>query len=379
MNRSSPSFLRRLAVRGVFWREYLDWAVRNVPFYLQPILIFCMTAFFFFFAAPVRRAVVANLSLVLRGSSRWTNHLRAFRTLLNFAWTITDAAKFKLSRFEFGYEIEGSEFLDELAAARGAIVLTAHMGSYDLGAAIFAQKFQREIRIVRAPEADAETAAHLQSSFAAAGEGAVKVDYSTSGALLSFDLLSAVRGGEIVSIQGDRVIPGVASAEVEFFGRRIPLPTGPFTLALVAQVPIYPLFFVRSGYRRYRIVTRAPIYLSRTAASRDDDIARGMHAWSEVLETIIARYWHQWFALVPIFGPTCETLKPVSISPCRGSSRARNVPPWKRIGWRPTWRARSSSAWRISFSPSFSCGHSPRGSKCSSCFRSPFSSGWCGC
>ena len=298
---SAPLYLRRFAVRGVFWRECLDWGVRNIPFYLQPGLLFGMTVFFFFFAGSVRRAVVSNLTLALPGSSRWANHFRAFRTLLNFAWTITDAAKFKLTKYEFGYEIDGAEFLDQLAVARGAIVLTAHMGSYDLGAAIFAQKFQREIRMVRAPEADAETARHLQSSLRETGEGAVKIDYSTGGALLSFDLLSAVRGGEIISIQGDRAIPGVASTEVALFGQRVPLPTGPFTLALVAQVPIYPLFFVRAGYRRYRIVTAPPIHLSRTTGSREEDIAAGMKAWRDVLEATIAQYWHQWFALVPIF------------------------------------------------------------------------------
>ena len=110
-----------------------------------------------------------------------------------------------------------------------------------------------------------------------------------------------MRAGEIVSIQGDRVIPGVASAEVELFGKRVPLPSGPFTLALVAQVPIYPLFFVRAGYRRYRIVTRAPICLSRTDRSRDEDIATGMNAWCDVLRSRRSpQYWHQWFALVPI-------------------------------------------------------------------------------
>lgn len=299
MSSPSSNFLRRFAPRGVFWREYLDWAVRNIPFYLQPFMLFGMTVFFFFFAGSVRRAVVDNLTLALPGSSRGMNHLRAFRTLLNYGWTITDAAKFKLSKFEFGYEIEGEEFLAQLASAHGAVVLTAHMGSYDLGAAIFAQKFQREIRIVRAPEADAEAAQHLQSSLNEAGAGAVKVDYNRGGAALSFDLLAAVRKGEIVSIQGDRVIPGMASAEVALFGQRVPLPNGPFTLALVAQVPIFPLFFIRAGYRKYRIITRPPIHLQRTGRSRDEDIANALKTWRDVLAEVITEYWHQWFALVP--------------------------------------------------------------------------------
>jgi hypothetical protein len=114
-------------VHGVLWRNYLDWAVANVPFYFQPVVIAYWTVFFFFFAAPARRAVVANLAVVLPGSSRWINYLRAYRTLMNFAFTIGDAASYKVNRSEFTYEIIGAEPLEQLARAKGAIVLTAHM------------------------------------------------------------------------------------------------------------------------------------------------------------------------------------------------------------------------------------------------------------
>ena len=33
----------------------------------------------------------------------------------------------------------------------------------------------------------------------------------------------------------------------------------------------------------------------------EEDIAAGMKTWRDVLETTISGYWHQWFALVPIF------------------------------------------------------------------------------
>ncbi len=296
------AYLRRFAVRGVFWRQYLDWALLNVPFYLQPILLTLWTVFFFFFAAPARRALVANLSVVLAGSSRFANHLRAFLTLWNFAWTIAEASNYKLTKIEYTYEIDGSDFLDQLAQANGAILLTAHMGSYDLGAALFAQKFNREIRMVRAPEPDKLTERHFAQSVQQSGAGAVKVDYNTAGALLSFDLLSALRAGEIVSIQGDRVIPDVASARGQLFGRSIAVPTGPFTLALVSEAQIFPLFIVRTGYRCYRIIVREPIAVRRNpSATRDAAIAGALASWCAVLEQVIAEHWDQWFALVPAF------------------------------------------------------------------------------
>ncbi len=299
MNRR-PSRLGRYAVKGIFWREYIDWSVTNLPFFFYPIPIAFCTLVFFFFAAPARRAIVANLAVVLPGSSSAINHLRAFRVLYNFAWTIAEAAIYRLFKEEFSYEIIGAEWLDELGVAPGAIVLTAHMGSYDLGAALFAEKFRREIRVVRAPEPDSRSAQHLAASLEQASEGGVKVDYNTAGALLSFDLLKRLRDGEIVSIQGDRAEEGVATVSARLFDCETFLPNGPFVLGLVAQVPIYPLFINRTGSRRYQIMVRAPLRLE-TGRPREQEIAHGVEQWCTILQETVAQRWDQWFAFTPIF------------------------------------------------------------------------------
>ena len=133
----NKAWMRRFAVRGVFWRQYLDWALFNVPFYFLPVLIWFWTLFFFFFAAPARRAVLSNLEVILPGSNRLMNYLRVWRTLYNFAWTITEGSHYKQNKSHFVYEIDGADALEQLAAAKSAIVLTAHMGNYDLGRCSF--------------------------------------------------------------------------------------------------------------------------------------------------------------------------------------------------------------------------------------------------
>ncbi len=297
----SRGWWRRFAVRGVFWREYLDFGLTNVPFYLRPVMIFFWTIFFFFLAAPARRAILSNLRVVLPGSNPLLNLGRAWLTLYNFAWTISDAADHKLSKTEFAYELEGAEFLEELATAQGAILLTAHMGNYDLGAALFAERFQREIRMVRAPEADAQTAKHLDDSLARASAGAVKVAYNTASMALPFELLNAIRAGEIVSIQGDRAVGHISQRAARLFGEEVMLPDGPFMLAFVAQAPIYPLFIVRTKYHRYKVIARPPLHCRRDERGREAVIAETMRNWSGTLESVIAANWSQWFSLVQIF------------------------------------------------------------------------------
>lgn len=289
------------AVHGVFWRRCVDRIILNVPAVFHPILIWVSTLFFFFYAAPARKTAMRHLAVVLPGSSRLANYLRTFLNFYNFAWTLTDSAVHRLLRSPFSYELEGERFLAQLAAAKGAIVLTAHMGNYDLGAALFAKKFQRQIRMVRAPEPDRLSAQHVDLALQQSGAGALKVDYSDDGTAIAFDLLNALRNGEIISIQGDRVVGDVAREPLKLFGQEAFLPTGPFVLSLVAETPIYPLFIVRIGYRKYKIIAREPIICGKNGRSREEKLSEAMQSWSRVLEENIRDHWSQWFAFTPVW------------------------------------------------------------------------------
>ncbi len=155
--------------------------------------------------------------------------------------------------------------------------------------------------MVRAPESDQQTAQHLDRSLERAGEGAVKVAYNTSSMALPLDMLNAIRAGEIVSIQGDRPVPNVSQRATRLFGEIVCLPDGPFMLALVAQVPIFPVFIVRTAFHHYKVIAHAPIHCLRAEREREAAIEEAMEVWSRTLEKVIAEHWSQWFSLVPIF------------------------------------------------------------------------------
>jgi lauroyl/myristoyl acyltransferase len=118
---------------------------------------------------------------------------------------------------------------------------------------------------------------------------------------LPIELLNAIREGEIISIQGDRAVANVSQREQRLFGETVRLPDGPFMLAFVAQVPIFPLFIVRTSFHRYKIIAHEPIFCRRTGRNRESAIEEAMEAWSRTLESVITAHWSQWFSLVPIF------------------------------------------------------------------------------
>jgi KDO2-lipid IV(A) lauroyltransferase len=71
------------------------------------------------------------------------------------------------------------------------------------------------------------------------------------------------------------------------------VPEGPLRLASAAGAPILPIFCARSGYRRYRVDVRPPVFLPRRPTERELDEAAQMLA-SE-LGRFLQAYPTQWF------------------------------------------------------------------------------------
>jgi predicted LPLAT superfamily acyltransferase len=283
----------RFHVRGVFWREFLRFGVLNIPLWTEPIFMVCWS-FFFLLWGPGRRGVMRNLSVIKPGSTALGNFFRCYRVFLNYAWTIADNVRFKTLRVIPDWEFVGWKHFEEMQSRGGAILLTAHMGSYDLGAHLFSETSAQAIVIVRAPEEDPRTRAFDPAHSAEA----LRIEFSTKSSELALDLLHAVRDGGIVAIQGDRVTGTIAELPATLFGVPMRVPAGPFALAMAARAPIYPVFNVRLGRRRYRLVTREPIEVVRTA-NRDEAFAQAVAAWTRELETILRSFWYQWFNFEP--------------------------------------------------------------------------------
>jgi lauroyl/myristoyl acyltransferase len=292
---TSPAFLRRFLVRGVFWRRFLRYAILNVPEWLEPVIVGTWAAFFLLWG-PGRRGVMINLTAIKPGSWGVTNFFRCYRVFWNYAWTISDNVRFKELRIIPDWEFVGWNHFEAMESSpSGAILLTAHMGSYDLGAHLFGDLSDRRVVMVRAPELDPETRRFEESHVAEA----FKVEFNTKATELAIELLDALREGAVVAIQGDRVTPGISAIPATLFGKSIQLPAGPFALAMAARIPIYPVFVIRMGRRRYRLLTFDAIEVTRTGRNRDDDFQRAINSWAQQLEGVVAAGWNQWFTFEP--------------------------------------------------------------------------------
>lgn len=207
---------------------------------------------------------------------------------------MTDTWRFTETGAESDWEVEGIDKLRRLMKqGSGAIILTAHMGNYDLGSYLMTEHIGQPLTVVRIPELDPETE-HFASERRHQSIKGLTVEYNIAPDALGISLLDAVRRGDLVAIQGDRSPAGVATETMPLFGIPTKIPAGPFVLAMTARAAIYPLFVIRTGIRRYRVIIHDAIECRRTGRDRKKDLEGPMSQWLEILEPTIRRHWDQW-------------------------------------------------------------------------------------
>ena len=156
-----------------------------------------------------------NLKVIKPGSLAIANFFRCYRVFWNYAWTIADNVRFKELRTIPDWEFAGWITFRRCRRSSGAILLTAHMGSYDLGAHLFSETSTRRIVMVRAPEEDPQTREFEEHH----GAEGLRIEFNTRATELALDLLETVREGAIVAIQGDRVTGSISTLPATFFGK----------------------------------------------------------------------------------------------------------------------------------------------------------------
>jgi lauroyl/myristoyl acyltransferase len=253
------------------------------------------------------------------------------------------------------WEISGAEHLKELEDRKtGAVLLTAHMGNYDVAAPLFAQKIHRPIHMVRAPERHRKTQELEHEKREQDMSANFVVHYNEPGNMLGVTLARAIVEGGIVAVQGDRVLFDVSPMKVPFDeGVEWQVPRGPFVLALVAKTVIHPVFIIRLGWRSYRVHAHPAIDLPLQDRERERVLTDAAMQWTSAVRRVGQRYWWQWFVLEDMFengaraaevrsqrpdvgsGPAEENVKVDSVIPSRSGRSAATECLWNALagGW----------------------------------------------
>jgi KDO2-lipid IV(A) lauroyltransferase len=264
--------------------------VERLPRRLGYALAVLVARFAYVFARSARLELERNLRIALPELSGRQLRRVVWHNFRNHSKAYADLMRLPVARVEdlrSLLHVQGREHLEAaLARGRGVLVVSAHMGSWEIAAAIWSATvapvslFAEELEPMELYEWYRRTRARLGISVLPLTRTGLR------------QVLQALDQQEMVVTAIDRDILGTGIV-IDFFGWPARIPDGPAAIALRRGTPLLPVAVFRLPDDTFQAVGYPPIFAEPTG-DRVDDIRRVTAELVRRLEELIRAHPDQW-------------------------------------------------------------------------------------
>jgi predicted LPLAT superfamily acyltransferase len=257
---------------------------------MSRVILYGIALYFFLFAPSARRSSNAYLRLAL---GRRPSPRDRFLQILSFATTIHDRVYLINGQFEkFNISVDGEEMVLEHTGGRGALLLGAHMGSFEV-----MHSLGRTHGGLRVTMAMYEDNARKIGTILAAINPELEPDIVPLGHIGSMlDIAERLEKGAFVGVLSDRTLGAEAVHPVTLLGERTSLPVGPMRAAAILRCPVFFMAGLYRGGRDYHVVfEQVADFSNMGAGARSAAIAAAIEKYASVLDKYCRSYPYNWF------------------------------------------------------------------------------------
>ncbi|HEX4152406.1 MAG TPA: hypothetical protein VHY75_09410 [Steroidobacteraceae bacterium] len=254
-------------------------------------VLYGIALYFFLFSPRPLRHSRRYLRLAL---GRAPGALERFKHVLYFATCIHDRVYLVDGQYErFQCTVEGESLMQaQLDAGRGAFLMGAHLGSFEVMASIGRRQPGLQVSM-----AMYEHNAHkINALLAAIGRPALTdiIPLGQIDAMLR--IADRLDSGAFVGVLGDRTLGEEPVQRVSLLGREAWLPTGPMRAAAILRRPVIFMAGLYRGGNRYHVVFE-PIadFSAIPAGERDAEVQRAIDRYAALLERYCRSDPFNWF------------------------------------------------------------------------------------
>lgn len=273
--------------------QAMAWVARRLGRGAARALLHPIVAYFMLTAPAARRASRAYLRRVLGRRPRWHDsyrHMYVFATVLLDRMYFLNATDPALAIAHHGVPA----FRDCIDRRQGAIIMVAHLGSFEALRALSGRRDDLTVRILMNWATGAKMNAVLQKLDPSFADRVI--DTSTSDVDRVLKVKAALDRGEMVGIMADRHHAGERTVDCDFLGGTAPFPTAPWLLAGLLGVPVFLAFAVYRGGDRYDLYCEQ--FSRGLSLPRGERLQRSA-AWTQAYADRLAEYARQapynWF------------------------------------------------------------------------------------
>jgi KDO2-lipid IV(A) lauroyltransferase len=242
-----------------------------------------------------RIAALNNLRFALR-HLKTENEIRfmvleQFRNFARFIYEFLQLLHMSQKQLKETYELVGfDKFVEAFKQGNGTIVVTGHLGNWELGVSAVAQQ-NIPVTAVVMPHSTDDVTAFFDRTRLSRGVGVVPVDKAVRVGL------GVLRANGCLAIVADRDFTGTGMP-VDFLGRKTIFPVGPARLAAKTGAPICPAFAIRLKNGKYKVYFEEPYRVGKLADG-SPDIQDALRRWAWTLGKYVTMFPTQWYLFEP--------------------------------------------------------------------------------
>ena len=255
------------------------------------VILYLIAAYFFCFAPTAR---LSMRSYLRRALGREPGPADRFRLVLNFATTIHDRLYLLAGRYaQFEVTVEGEElFHDIIAQNRGAVLMGAHMGSFEVLRSLGAKRPRLSVVMVMYEENARKLNAVMASAKTRDPPEIIPLGHVDT----MLRIRSRLDAGAMLGILADRRLGAEPALPIRFLGATAMLPLGPMRAAALLRRPVVFMLGLYRGGNRYHVVFE-PIanFSGMAAAPGREALARAIERYVALLEKYCRSDPYNWF------------------------------------------------------------------------------------
>jgi KDO2-lipid IV(A) lauroyltransferase len=250
----------------------------------------------YIFAASDRKAVRDNLKAIFPDKAALELNRIRRQMFRNFAKYLVDF--FRLSKLDDedirkNINIENIGYFDEaLAKGKGVIVLSAHLGNWELGAVVVTF-FRYPLWVVALPHQHRKVDSFFNRQRQSKGVQVIPFGRAAR------QCLNLLKENKMVALVGDRDF-SEKGITVDFFGRKSYFPLGPAAFFMKTGSAIVPAFMVRNPDDTFTLKIEKPLQFAagqeqKSAQEKEQRLLEIVNSYKSIIEGYIRKYPEQWY------------------------------------------------------------------------------------
>jgi Kdo2-lipid IVA lauroyltransferase/acyltransferase len=240
-----------------------------------------------------RKVALQNLSLAF-GQEKSESEIqgiarRTFQNLGMMSIEFFRIPKMDAETFKERVKIEGlEEALRLLEKKKGALLLIGHFGNWEL-MGLMSKVIGNPIMVIAKPMKKNRWV----DQFITKVRNASGLEVISS-VKASRKVMKALSQNRVVGILIDQRAKRSEGIWSDFFGRKAPTTPSLAVLAMKTGAPVLPVFMLRNGFQKHRLLIKEPLELIHTGDIKKD-VEANTQLFNHTLESMIRQYPDQWF------------------------------------------------------------------------------------